>query len=252
MNRKIVSVLAVALTMAAALAVSSLAAARTIRVDVGSGNYDTNGQAWNNFEQPLAGAPSLSGTLPFSINFGQGSINSFCLFSNGSIGFSSNCGAVPANALLQPLFANWQQDPAASRLFDDGAITYSFGHLAPDPPFPADPNDAPLAARFHWQNLTCDTCAGFRYTFQAILIDMGNGDFDLELNYGNIPAGVGIAGFTLGSNTFSLAGPFDDSLPTFHFRGGQLVGVTPVPEPSTLALVGIALLAGFAGLRKRA
>jgi hypothetical protein len=244
---------AIAALVVTVATLSNAALARTIRVDVGSTNYDSNGQAWQASETPLGGAAFLAGSLPFAINFGTGATSSFCLFGNGSVGFSSNCGAVPPNALLTPLLANWTVNPTASRIFESGSVTFTSGHLAREAPFPADPNDAPLAVRFHWNDLTCDTCGNFTYSFQAILVDMGNGDFDLELNYSDIPAGVGVAGFSLGANTFSFSGPFLSSQDyDFRFRGGQLVGGNAVPEPAAAWLLLVAAAAWGIARRRAA
>ena len=239
-----------AVSAAATFVFADGAAARTIRVDAGSGNYQDNGQAWNSPETPLLGAPFLAGTLPFAINFGTGPQTSFCMFGNGSIGFTSSCGAVPANTLMAPLLANWVVDPAAERVFESGSVTFSTGVLARGA-IPPDPNDAPAAVRFHWNDLTCDTCNGATYSFQAILIDMGNGDFDLEFNFTDIPAGVGVSSFLLGTNLFGLAGPFFSDVDyDFSFRNGVLVDGQPVAEPASLALLAAAGL-GLAFARRR-
>ncbi len=242
------------MVLVAALALPFDANARTIRVDVGSGNYPTNGQAWESSETPLGAAAFLSGTLPFALNFGTGLQTSFCLGANGFIGFSGNCGAIPANATLQPLGATWITDPATTRIFEQGSVTYTEGNLARQLPFPANPLDAPLAVRFHWNDVICAppsaTCQGQMYSFQAILIDMGNGDFDLELNFDDIPAGIGIAQFLLGTNAFQFGGPFLSAQDyDFQFRGGVLVNGTPVPEPGLVWLLGLA--AALMGLLRR-
>lgn len=232
----------------------SESSARSIRVDVGSGQYATNGQAWQNSETPLLGAAVLPGALPFAINFGTGPQTGFCLSGNGTIGFSANCGAVPANAVLQPLANDWITDDSAGRIFDPGSVTFTQGHLARDQPFPDNPDDAPLAVRFHWSIVGCDACGGATYSFQAILIDMGNGDFDLELNYDDIPAGLGIASFLLGTNLYpAFAGPFSSGENyDFRFRNGVLVDGTSVPEPTVVWLLAVAMLAmAFAGRRRR-
>ena len=127
-------------------------------------------------------------------------------------------------------------------------VTYTTGRLAPEPPFPPDPADAPAAVRFHWNEVICSpvtatsVCQGESYSFQAILIDRGNGDFDLEFNYNDIPAGIGIAQFLLGSNLFQFGGPFLSATNyDFQFRGGVLVNGNPVPEPGPLALLALAV-----------
>ena len=236
-----------AFLLALALGLSVDANARGIRVDVGD-NMSLTGQAWLT-QSPLAGAPFLSGDLLFDINIGTAGLQSkFCLFEDGVIGFSTDCSSVPSDAVLAPLAADWISDPGALLSLDEGSVTYSTGNLDRQPPFPDEPDEAPRAMRFHWFEVGCADCPGTpTYSFQAILIQVGTaGDFDLELNYDDIPAGVGTARFALGPNLF---GPFGGPFPSaddndFQFRGGRLVGVTEVPEPNTLWL----LLLGVASM----
>ena len=240
--------LAAVAAVALGVSVTSMSTeARTIRVDFGAGNYVNSGQAWQLAETPLIPPGSVSGTLPFAINFGTGNQTAFTLFEDGRITFGA--------ASIEPLAADWLGTGTAS-ILDSGSITYNEGNLARGDPssFPADPLDAPQAVRFTWNDITCATCGGFQYTFQVILIDMGGGDFDLELNYNGVPAGVGIARFTLGSNTLPpFGGPFDPNTDyDFQFRNGVLVG-SQVPEPGVPSLLALGFLAlAAAGLRRRA
>jgi hypothetical protein len=249
---------ACALLAAGTLSIVGETSARGIRVDVGSFNYDFNGQAWDSSETALGLQPFVAGTLPFAIDIDGTLQSSFCLFGNGTIGFSADCTNVPADAFLNPLAADWvpaqpiPPNPVPVRVFESGSVTYTEGHLAATAPFPANPNDAPLAVRFHWNDLTCAACGGFTYSFQAILIDQGGGDFDLEFNFNDIPAGIGVSRILLGSSSFQSAGPFFAATDyDFSFRDGVLVtDGRPVPEPGTLGLL---LAAGlvFATLRRR-
>jgi hypothetical protein len=243
---------ACAMLAAGTLSLTGAASARGIRVDVGSFNYDFNGQAWESSETALGVQPFVAGTLPFAIDIDGTLQSSFCLFGNGSIGFALDCTAVPADAFLQPLLSDWiVGDADADRIFESGSVTYTEGHLARGT-FPPDPLDAPAAVRFHWNDLTCAACGGFTYSFQAILIDQGGGDFDLEFNFNDIPAGIGVSRILLGSSSFQSAGPFFAATDyDFSFRDGVLVtDGQPVPEPGTLGLL---LAAGlvFATLRRR-
>lgn len=247
-----------AFVLAVALGLAVNADGRTIRVDAGSDGFPDSGQSWP-IDIPLGSAPFLSGTLAFGINFGNGIQTDFCLFEDGVIGFATDCTAIPADARLEPLAADWISDPTATRIFHDASVTYSPGHLDRGaPPFPDEPNDAtPRAARFTWNDVICADCAGQpTYSFQAILIQVGTaGDFDLELNYDNIPAGVGIAGFTLGSNQFGpFPGPFLSAVDNdFQFRNGVLVdgNGTAVPEPGALWLLVLAAAAMVTSRKRR-
>jgi hypothetical protein len=238
----------------ATLAVVMLAAAadtsaRAIRVEAGAGGYEFSGEAWNQPETALLGNAFVAGTLPFTLNAGGSSLSNFCMYANGTIGFSSNCNAAAAN-LLQPLGADWIVDPEADRVFVPGSVTYTTGRLARGT-IPEDPEDAPLAVRFHWSDVTCAACNGATYSFQAILIDLGNGDFDIEFNFTDIPAGVGISQIVLGSTLFESSGPFSSATDfDFRFRDGVLVGGTAVAEPGVLGLL-LAAGLGFAAARRR-
>ena len=236
------------------------AQARTIRVDAGATNFENSGQSWSDPETMLGSSPFIAGTLPFQIDFGSGLVDQFCMFEDGLVGFAADCTNVPADARLEPLAADWISDSGATRLFNDGAVSYSHGNLAVDASLPlppgSNPASFPQAARFHW-NAVCVgdplLCDANRHSFQAILINRGAGDFDLELNYDDIPAGVGTASFALGTNTFSSPGPFFSATDyDFSFRNGALVngGGGTVPEPTAASLLAIAA-AAWAMRRRR-
>ena len=251
-----------AVVAAAAIIVAGPAAARTIRVDVGSGQYEQNGQAWEDSETPILAAQLIDGTLPFAIDFGTGDVTGFCLGQDGFVAFSP-CSAIDADTVLDVLARDWTSDPTADRIFDEGSVTYTIGQLSPNvvPPGPAPPlADAPRAIRFHWNAVclsgVCDSNnPDPRYSFQAILIDVdgdAGSDFDLELNYGGpIPAGTGAISFVLGDNVFTFPGDVaNEQSFDFRFRNGVLVDGSAVPEPPTLLIAALALLLFAAGRRR--
>ena len=235
---------------------------RTIRVDQGD-NYEFTGQLWDPIV--IMGASPLSGSLPFALNVGGELLTRFCLNATEGtvqlIAGAESCASLPPDAaLLQPLAAAWQYDDSAAFFTDDGAVSYSEGRLATNdtlPPIPPVSTDAPRAVRFHWNEVGCASCGGETYSFQAILIDVGNGngDFDLEFNYdfGGIPAGLGTIGFVLGSDSFQHTGAVaNEQSFDFQFRNGALVdGSTAVPEPATLPLLALALSTLYVLRRRR-
>ena len=252
------SVIIAALGLAAAALLAGAASARTIRVDTGSTpqSYidNNNGQFWPDTDGAIGPGTTFEGSLPFAIDFGTGDVQGFCLQQDGFVAFSS-CGSA---AVISPLAANWESDPDALEIFQFGSVTYSDGQLDPEPPI-GPLAQAPRAVRFHWQEVCTTTpCNDLnndpRYSFQAILIDRGAGDFDLELNYGGaIPAGIGTLGFVLGTNVFEFTGDVaNDRSFDFRFRNGVLVdGTAAVPEPSTLLLLALGLTTMHALRRRR-
>ena len=253
------SVFIAALGVAAAALVAGNAMARTIRVDQGD-NYALTGQLWDPIT--IMGASPLSGELPFDLNVGGELLSRFCLnATEGTVHLiedTESCASLPSDAaVLEPLAGTWLYNDSAAFFSDDGAVSYSEGRLATNdtiPPIPPSSTDAPRAVRFHWNEVGCASCSGETYSFQAILIDVGNGDFDLEFNYdfGGIPAGLGTIGFQLGTNSFQHTGAVaNEQSFDSQFRNGALVdGPTAVPEPATLPLLALALSTMYA-LRRR-
>ena len=278
-----------ALSLAAGLAAVAIAVAsvipatanaqRTARVDapftdpVVDGNYLTNGEAW----QTMSSLPELfggEGNLPFAINFGQAgpTESHFCVNSfQSTIGFGATCDL--STPYLAPLFpakgifqSFWDFDSSLDQVSQPGSVTYSTGRLAADPTqIPPNPNDAPRAVRFHWNEVHCSAfffaCnSAAVVSFQAILIDASKnnsfGDFDLEFNYSGANSAFDqfAAELNLPNNFFLFDGTEIRSGKSFDFQfrngvgslvdgggGGGGGGTVPVPEPGTIAL----LLAGF-------
>ena len=146
---------------------------------------------------------------------------------------------------ITALAVDFDSNPAATSVEDEGAVTYTQGLFDLGATFTPGV-DTPDAFRVQWIQQT-----NFQ-VMQILLLDMGGGDFDLEINYGcddrprcdNVtPVGAGVpAGFSLGLNEIALTGPFalNDNL-TYMFRDGVLLA-NPVPAPAPLALVAIGLL----------
>lgn len=231
-------------------------AGREIQIDQGD-NYAFSGQKWDfpGFSYDAGG--SNLGSIPFALNFGAGAnLYQFQYDAHGQVLLLDSNGASTGNT-ISPLFS-------ASTLFQtdgngSGLMVWGAGQIDPQlllPVAPVNPvydiNNALTAYRFSWVNVCPSTgaCDGSdSVSFQAVLIDRSNGDFDILFNYGNsqgpIPADA-IGGFELGANTTSFSS-FTSPGPDFCFRGGVVAScgavVTPtVPEPGTVALFALGLL----------
>lgn len=231
-------------------------AAREIYVDQGD-NYAFSGQKWDFPGSAYDPTDTNIGVIPFALNFGAGPTSyQFRYDPHGQVVLLTDTG-VPTGSSISPLFS-------ASTLFQPdnnggGLMVWGAGQIDPQlllPTAPINPvydiNDALTAYRFSWVNVCPSTgaCDGTdSVSFQAVLIDRSNGDFDILFNYGNsqgtIPADA-IGGFELGANTTSFSS-FTSPGPDFCFRGGVVAScsavVTPtVPEPGTGALFALGLL----------
>lgn len=240
-------------------------AGRVIQVDVGD-QYEFDGQLWtaNPPGEPNYAPGANTGIIPIALNLGDGLglSHSFSFDPAGRLEISDGAGAFGAGYFIAPL-----QAASAYALADPFNLFGSFMHwgagkvdpaLLDDLPNPAtyDINNALDAYRFTWLGV-CQTCTGSdTVSFQVLLIDRKNGDFDLDFNYGG-GTSTGLFGYTLGSNTLPLAAStFNGIGPDYCFRSGvgSLCGsVAAVPEPETIALVmaGLGLL-GMATRRRRA
>lgn len=230
-------------------------AGRVIQVDVGD-NYEFGGQLWtpNPPGEPNYAPGANTGLIPFDLNFGDGLglKHNFIFRPEGKLDISDGTPSFGTGYFIAPLLAG-----SAYQLADPSNTFGSFmrwgaGKIDPalldDLPNPAtfDIANALDAFRFTWLGV-CQTCDGAHdVSFQVLLIDRKNGDFDLDFNYSG--AATGEFGFKLGTNESLLTlTTFDRVGPDYCFRGGvssRCDSVTAVPEPETFALVmsGLALL----------
>ncbi len=259
------SIVALAACGFAALSTSALAG-RVILVDVGD-QYEFDGQLWTpNPPGEASYAPGANtGTIPIALNFGDGLglSHNFAFDPAGRLTITDGTGGSSLGYFIAPLLA-----AAPYQLADPSDPFGSFMHWGAgkvDPalldalPNPAtyDINDALDAYRFTWFGV-CQTCTGSdKVSFQVLLIDRKNGDFDLDFNYGS-GASVGQMGFALGGNQLALAqSTFNGVGPDYCFRDGVgsvcggVVAAVPEPETVTLMLGGLGLL-GLAARRRRA
>jgi len=153
---------------------------------------------------------------------------------------------------------------------DDGGYI-GFGAGTVDPSVLAGPSSPPYniangltVYRFLWRNVCADACDGQfddDLNFEAVLIDRGHGDFDLDFNYGDIDGTQGpvpsdsVGGFLLAANAATFS-DFQSPGPDYCFRSGVAAVCgstsTTVPEPDTVALIvtGFGMLS-VAALRSR-
>ncbi len=180
--------------------------------------------------------------LGFAVDFGQGPVSALTIHENGFVSFSGGNS-------ITALDVDFASDASAEGTESPGAVSYNQGLIDPNAEFQPGVTP-PDAFRVQWVDQ-----AAFQ-VMQILLISLGGGDFDLEINHGCdgrpncdgvTPVGNALTatGFKLGGASFSRQGPFtlnDDF--TFSFRDGQVTGV-PEPAAAPLLLAGLALLVLF-------
>ncbi len=253
------SVLSICACILATLAVDANAA-RQILVEVG-GTYVDSGFQWSSSEPNYAPGAN-TGAVPIQMDFGDGlGLNHLFEFDPaGRLAISDGTGSFSAGYFIAPLQAS-----APYSLSDPFSSFMRWGAGKVDPTILSGvPSTAPFLIanaldvyRFTW-SLVCQTCTGSdTQSFQVLLIDRKNGDFDLDFAYG-FGTSVGQFGFALGPNQAPLeartyVGPVG---PDYCFRDGvgsvcgSVVAAVPEPETVTLMLGGLGLL-GVAARRRR-
>lgn len=234
-----------------------------VLVDQGN-NYSSDGQSWPG-DTDYAPPGTTGGTVPFALNFGSGAaLRSFTFDPHGQVPFTGTDFIAPLRAAIP-----FRVDNSGFSFMRWGAGLIDPKLLAPPPLVgPFDISNALQAYRFTWLSVcpTGGVCDGSNsVSFQTVLVNLGSDAFVLEFNYGLnsfVPPGA-TAGYLLGANTASFAGPFNDVGPDYCFKGGVASAfttvaacrgaVTVVPEPATIALflTGFTLLAGTSLRRRR-
>jgi hypothetical protein len=250
---------------------------RSVRIDVGTANFDLNGQAWNTIQSvdvfPDETTP-VAVDLGFTLNFGAGDFSSVFINENGFVSFGTPIAWNPAitnlsqlnGNVIAPYYADLTSVGSSGPLpfFVDGTVSYTTGAIDLAAPFETPPPATP-AFRVTWFNVGVPGYSGGTGTIQLVLFDIDGSagtNFDLEFAYDLFdPPPPITAGYALGTNPlFTYAGPFQpDGQPGsdfLHFCSGSASATsctpaTQVPEPDALSLLvaGLLLLAAAAWLR---
>lgn len=277
------SVLALTCVMALAYAANA-SAGRAVRIDVGD-NLDGNGQFWNQIDA-VDVSDNLNSTavsIGFTIDFGNGqTYDTLFINENGFVSFANSLDlpveysattdlTTLGGNVIAPYYADLRSADVSGPLFqfEDGSFTPTVSSstgqidLAADGDFSTPAGPSVPAFRVTWFDVGIPGYTSGRGdafdqgTIQLVLFDtdgLGGNNFDLEFNYQlpGTPPNPQTAGFVLGTNVLSYAGPFDAGLAEpYHFCGGtrQVAACTTtepppttVAEPSALVLFGAGLL----------
>lgn len=215
-------------------------AGRSVRSDSSDGAFEFLGGFWGTDFEQFGAAGFDAGRTAFKLRIAPGNNAKFYNVCMGD-GFvkliHSSLQCVAADFALPPggnyiaVFATDLDDTSGRSVYTRGFVDtntpYNLWQAAP-------------AMRFWWNNVVLAGDGTFSATdFQIVLIDRSkgtnNGDFDIEMNYGNgsdavppVPNSDGFQGLKLGpaarGPVFGPFGPFDTSgAPIrFCFRGGSL------------------------------
>lgn len=275
------------LSISAALSLMYIAPAEARRVAVDfptGGEFANEGSSWEFPSAFLAPADlPASGSLAFTyggfsgspLNIGGLTFTGFCMFEDGAFSLTqAGGGCSDAGSALFNLASGLDLVASATSTspFDQGSAFISHGYSAdtlvagePAGAAPYDIGDAVTALRFSWIDMgTAAAPTDAAYSLQAYLYFFGDGNFGVDLRYGDGAYAGASQSFTLnGSSLFAststLVGANDYF---FRFVDGQLTtgGSEPppppptgVPEPDTLALLvaALAALALTSSLRAR-
>ena len=216
-------------------------AGRSVRSDASDGAFAFLGGFWGSDFEQFGGTGFDAGRTAFKLRLSKGGKARFFNVCMGD-GFvkliSASLTCVDADFALPPS-GNYIAAYATDLDDSSGRWVHTRGFVDTNAPY--NLWQAAPAMRFWWNNVVLAGDGTFSATdFQIVLIDRSkgtnNGDFDVEINYGNgsdavppVPNTDGFQGLKLGPATRGPVsgpfGPFDTSgAPIrFCFRGGSLL-----------------------------